>query len=460
MASIPENVRILWPSSATTPSGWATDTAFNDVMPYSANSGSGTGGSDNHNHNGNSHSHPGGSHTHSTSNMGSNCTQAPYYPPYGQYQHFNQTGPGRGACHVHPAASLGPATTGGSSGGNSNYGSGSSLSPYYTFRVIKSDGSGDGFPANSVVLWGTASNPTTESGWSQHGGSVGKFIRGASSGGSAVTPGSHSHNSTGNHTHSGGGGSHTHSAGTGATSNSLGAAQGGGCPEENCGEQVIGCHTHSVPSGNSGTASGTANAGNGGASAGATLEATYISVWGVTNSSDSWLEGGIGFISGEGVPEDWVLCNGSNSTPNLNASKYIKLSASGGAVSGTGGSSSHNHGSPGGHTHPGGGSHGHPLSSSSTGMHNYYAAGNGFGYGNQSTNWGGNQARKMVPNCHDHAYNSSTTNNAATGNYGSGTQGINSQSSIFPAYKTVTWIMAPEEPAAGGGNVGMFGANF
>ena len=177
-------------------------------------------------------------------------------------------------------------------------------------------------------------------------------------------------------------------------------------------------------------------------------------MWGVTNSSDSWLEGGIGFISGESLPEDWVLCNGSNSTINLNGSKYIKLSASGGAVSGTGGSASHNHSGPGGHSHPGGGSHSHTLSSSNTGTYNYPSSGASHPWG-----WGWPGTRVLCPNCHSHTYNSSSTNSSATGSYGSGTQGIAQASSVNPAYKTVTWIMAPEEPSAGG-NVGMFGANF
>jgi hypothetical protein len=187
-------------------------------------------------------------------------------------------------------------------------------------------------------------------------------------------------------------------------------------------------------------------------------------VWGVTNSSDSWLEGGIGFISGDTLStftdEGWVLCDGNNSTPNLNAAKYIKLSSSGGAVGGTGGSSSHNHSSPGGHSHGGGGNHGHTLSSSNTGNYTYPSTG-GFG-ATQNWGWGSGQGgtRVMSPNCHDHAYNSSSTNCAATGSYTSGTQGVVQATGVNPAYKTVTWIMAPEEPADASGNVGMFGANF
>ena len=84
MASIPANIRILWPSSNSTPTGWTTDTAFDNKMPFSANSGSGTGGSDTHSHTGNSHSHPGGSHGHSTPVAGVNG-QGSYFPPYGQY---------------------------------------------------------------------------------------------------------------------------------------------------------------------------------------------------------------------------------------------------------------------------------------------------------------------------------------------------------------------------------------
>ena len=476
MSSIPENIRILWPSSATTPSGWTTDTAFNDVMPFSANSGSGTGGANTHTHNGNSHSHPGGSHS-SHTYAGSLAATSPYqscYNNYNGYYTWGTGGSGRGACHLHPSGGgLGSATTGSSGGGSGNYNSQSSLPAYYTFRVIKSDGSGDGFPANSVVLWGTASNPTTESGWTQHSGSMDKYVRGASNGGSAAGGGSHSHASSSNHTHSGGGGSHTHtgSSTSGTTSPRCGGGWGGGetCYGP-CSEGVSGNHTHTRAAAGSGTASGTANAAGGGSSGGHTNAATFISVWGVTNSSDSWLEGGIGFISGETLStftdEDWVLCDGNNGTPNLNAAKYIKLSASG-ASSSTGGSSSHNHSNPGGHSHPGGGSHTHNVNTSASGSWNY-PGGDGSGQGVAGhplgSSGGSNPANQngshwMRPNDHSHALTSTATNASATGSYGSGTQGVVQATGVNPAYKTVTWIMAPEAPSAGG-NVGMFGSNF
>ena len=461
MASIPENVRILWPSSATTPSGWTTDTAFNDVMPYSANSGSGTGGANTHSHSGNSHGHPGGSHSHSTGTLNApSPTQGYYYsggsPPLG-WKYWQTGGSGKGAAHTHPGSSLGSANTGSASGSNGNYNSQSSLPAYYTFRVIKSDGTGDGFPANSVVLWGTASNPTTQSGWSQHSGSVGKFIRGASNGGSTGGGGSHSHASNSNHTHGGGGGGHTHSGGNVTSSSGPCAGLGGGCDEGTNRCDIYPNHAHSTPSASSASAGGGANAAGAGSSGGTTLEPTYISVWGVTNSSDSWLEGGIGFISGESLPEDWVLCNGSNSTPNLNASKYIKLSSSGGAVSGTGGSTSHNHSGPGGHSHPaGGGSHSHPLSSSTSGTRPFHGQ---FG-SNHGIKWEVAGPPRgdivMCPVGHNHPM--SGTNASNTGGYGSGSQGI-AAASFAPSYKTVNWIMAPEEPSAGG-NMAMFGANF
>ena len=472
MASIPENIRILWPSGADTPTGWTTDSTFDNVMPYSANSGSGTGGANTHNHNGNNHSHPGGSHGHPTGNIQTNVNSQ---APTGQYRWwsinnsaswFNQVN------HNHSSASIGNANTPGSSGSNGNYGGGSNDPAYYTFRIIKSDGTGDGFPAGSVVLWNTASNPTTESGWSQHGGSVGKFVRGASSGGNAAGGGCHTHSSAGNHTHGGGGGSHTHPAGNTSSGSSGPAGGPPGC-EENINISITGsAHTHSIPSAGPGTAGSGTGSGSGGNATGTSIEPPYISVWGVTNSSNSWLEGGIGFISGETLStftdEGWVLCNGSNSTPNLNGSKFIKLSGSGGAVGATGNQTSHNHPASGGsHSHPGGGSHGHTLSGSVTGIgnhiqttdhpwHTVYSA-NNYAYPAEQYRYSSPPTWQFG---HEHPISTTATGNATTGTYNAGTQNVAQANSVYPSYKTVTWIMAPEEPAEGGGNVGMFGSNF
>ena len=467
MASIPENVRVLWPSSASTPSGWTTDTAFNDKMPYGANSGSGTGGNDTHGHPGNSHSHGGGGHSHSTGTLNKNTDAQPTsFYPYGYlFWYTPQTvNSARCACHTHSGGPVGSTSTGGSSGGTANYNSGNHLPAYYTFRVIKSDGTGDGFPAGSVVLWNTASNPTSESGWSQHGASAGKFIRAASNGGGTGGGSSHSHGSN-SHTHGGGGGSHTHPAGSSPTSNTgvctyVGKGGGGGGCEENIwNPSVPSSHTHGIPATSNVSAPGGANSAGAGSSGGATPEPPYYSVWGVTNCSDSWLEGGIAFISGESVPDDWVLCNGSNGTPNLNSSKYLKFSSSGGSVGGTGNSTSHNHSGPGGHGHPGGGSHSHNVPSNSAASNQVYGSANSWSRvtHNQYTV----RAHQFVwPNyAHTHPLSSTSTSSNPIGSFSSGTSGISSGSHGTPAYKTVTWIMAPEEPSAGG-NVGMFGANF
>ena len=459
-SSIPENVRVLWPSSASTPSGWTTDSNFNDRFPYGSSSGSSNGGSDNHSHNGNNHSHGGSSHTHSVNWSGANGgwpgNECNIY-----YNHPNNTGSsGRQAVHTHGGNS-GSGSTNSSSNASNGFNSGSTIPPYYAFRVIKSNGAGEGFPANSVVLWNTASNPTSESGWSQHSGSVGKFVRGGSNGG-GTGGGSHSH--TGNsHSHSGGGGSHTHSGPT--------AAPSGGQPAaNNCGSgtntypqggwhAAFANHTHGAPSLASGTQPGGTGNSSSGNSGGTTYEPAYYSVWGVTNSSDSWLEGGIGFLCGESVPDDWVLCDGSNSTPNLNASKLIKLSSSGGSIT-SGGGTSHNHGSPGSHGHNASGSHSHSVGT----LGNQNQVNDTTNQGSNTSigaEWYGPQPWQARAAWHAqdaiHTHPGGSVSNAG-GGFGSATNGIASNSS-HPAYRQVQWIMAPEEPSAGG-NVGMYGAAF
>ena len=161
-----------------------------------------------------------------------------------------------------------------------------------------------------------------------------------------------------------------------------------------------------------------------------------------TSGADNWLEDAIVMWDGAAgsPPDDWVLCDGNNSTPNLNG-KFIMFAASGGGNVGTttSGNSGHDHTNPATHTHPQ--SHSHALP----------AMPNSPGGGTTGTN----NTRPNHGTVHGHLAGTGPTNNTA---YGGAAQPSDNNSNTEPEYRTICFLSAPEEPA--GGNVALWGSNF
>jgi len=438
MAEIPADIIVMWPgANGSIPSGWGRVTALDSRFPYGASNvanGGSNAGSDTHsNHSSGSHTHSTNSHTHSSTvpSYSENARGLQAWPYAGGAQ--VTTIPG---VHSHSATS-GSTGSGTSGSGTSSTNSDSSIPSYYSMIFIKSDGTPTGFPDDCVVFWFSTSAPDD---WGQHGASVGKFIRGASSGsdGGTTGGGSHSHSTT---SHSHGGVSHDHASATSGGSNeTVIVSDAGG------NAQVDPNHTH--PNDLASSSPSLSSAG-GGTSGSTSYEPPYRTLWGLENTSggDSWLEDAIVMWVGNynAIPDDWAYCNGSDGTPDMR-DKFIKTSSSGGSVDGTGGANGHSHSAPGAHGH--GWSH----------THTFGATPDSGNIKNWANNAGGAQQGYANTSNSGHAHSSGTSGGG--GSTGSTGFSFGASSDSRPASHSIIYLMAPEDSSAGGGNVGIFGSNF
>ena len=432
MASVPENIIVLWPgANGSIPSGWARVTSYDGRFFKARVSGAaGNAGATSHGHSAPAHTHAMPSHNHSGQS--------------GQEDGPSGKASGSGSAsagaqdHTHTATTT--SVTGGTSGSTTPTFADTTIEPPYSEMIaIKSDGSPTGFPDDSVVYYNNASAPT---GWTDHADSRERFIKAPASCGNGGTEGG-----GGSHTHAGA--SHTHSApGTHdhagiticeATTNS--SSSSCYC----CGLQPVPDHEHTWDA-NAGAA-GSAGAATSANTAAQTYVPPYYVLLGIQNTSgaDNWLEEAIVMFEGAvgDVPSDWTICNGGNNasgnaTPSLDG-KYILMASDGGSVGGTCGTAGHDHCNPSGHTHPQ--SHSH----SATALSN-----TGFTGAPHAPSFSGYKGY--------HGHPSFTTGTNST-TYSGTAQSVNATSNTEPIHRTILYLSAPPEPSAAG-SAAMFGANF
>jgi hypothetical protein len=443
MGSIPSGITILWPgthASIPTGSGWTRVTSMDNIYGKTTTGSpapNGTAGSATHTHTTTSHTHNVASHTHSyttpvwTGNL---------WIGNGNFQSY---GPMTGKNHTHGPVTSGSAGAEASGGDSPTWNTPTTDPAYYTMIYIQSDGTPTGFPDDCVVYYNNASAPTD---WVQHGASVGRFIKGpttGANGGGGAAAAAHVHSPSGSHTHTASG-NHTHGGGdTGAANQSGGVATGG------MWTAAYASHTHSwtVDAG----APGAATATTGGNAGGTTYEPPYFKLLGIQNTSgaDNWLEEGIVMWLGSiaNIPDDWTLCDGGNNdsgnaTPVLNGTHILMAASGGGDVTNTGGTAGHTHSNPSTHTHPSNAhSHSTPITGGNIG--NYYGSSN-YTFNSSGADYAGGHP----------AGNTGT----ATPAYGTGIQTINADANTEPAYRRIAYLSAPEEPSSG--NAVMFGTNI
>jgi len=445
---IPSGIILLWPgSNGSIPSGFARNTDLDDKFTVGAANGANggaTGGSSTHTH-GTTHAHGNTSHTHSFTTppaIGSKLLDP--YPGSGP------TGNAATSDHTHawtsPSQSLNWPT-------GPNFGSGSSEPSYYRMIFIESNGTAETYPTNCIVMRNDADGV---SGWTQHAGSKSKYLRGASSGGNGggTGGGSHTH-SLASHTH--GVGNHSHYALklSGQASGEEGPVGVGSQPQGsgNIFAELLG-HTHYFrATAGGGDSSGSAGAVN---SSSHTQANSYFFLWGLekTSSSADEDEGMIVLWDGTigNIPEDWLLCDGSNSTPDLR-DRFIKFANTSGEVGGTGGSNSHSHG---------GGSHSHSASSGHTHTVSGYPwpsiAEIPWPYQSAQGPWPpGTGLGSRWPYNYHNALGTWTTDSGTVSI--PSTSASNNSVDATPPYRTVVYLFSPEGEKVGG-NVGMFGSNF
>ncbi|HYD35565.1 MAG TPA: hypothetical protein VD999_05835 [Vitreimonas sp.] len=330
------NVTIPYDSThASIPGGFSRETTLDGKYPKGApnltNPG-GAGGASTHTHTSPSHSHSFASHTHNISTS-SNFHQL--LIPNNQSDSGGSS-IGRGThSHTGTTSALTSETV---SSEAVTYSSQSNDPPYYEVIFIKSVGY-NSLPNNAMLL----NSATSRNGMSFHTASANRFLKGAGTGANAGgTGGSLTNSHTVSHTHST---SHGH---TGTTGNNSGGTidrqSGSNTP------QGLSTHSHAFLLDN---ASVTSDSNSAITSQSESVQPAFRTLNAFKNTSGS----SIGLLPGDiamwlqslaTIPIGWVLCNGSNGTPDMR-DQFLKIPASASATT-TGGSNTHTHAAQ-SHTH-------------------------------------------------------------------------------------------------------------
>jgi len=432
MASIPEGVAVWWPAThSSIPDGWVRntdwDTRFTKGQPGTT-AGDANGGSATHTHaSGGNHVHTVPSHAH-TGTTGSNSgTQGLEGNNYHNVS---------GSSHTH-------SYTTGAVGGNLNTGAGTFSTatwepPSHLAIFLESDGTGDAFPSGCVVYY----NAGAPSGWSQHSGTTGRFIRGAAAssgnGGSDAGSTNHTHNAN---SHSHNLFAHAHGAVTSGNDSSTARTY---TPLSSNAVAPTGGHTISPPN-DAGNVTVQTVTGAASGNASDYTEPPWYKLGNITPGSNLWLEHAICMWRGAlgNIPEGWTHMNtasgeGAGATIDLRG-KFIKSADSSMAnIGATGGGAGHNHTAPGNHTHTAAHTHAIPQS----------------GAASSTSTVGGYTQAGSAGHTHSGADSASTSPTSGADN-----DLIANQSDSEPLFRTVAYIRAAAEPAASG-SAAMFGSNF
>lgn len=407
---------------ADIPAGFTRETAFDGRFPQGKDSGvGGTGGSDTHTHTTQGHTHSLDAHTHST-------TFVDWTGPAGD--RVNDASGGSVSTHGHNSANTSTTSTASSSSASPTLGSGSTLPPYYEVIYIKASGYGL-VPANGLLFTQTSlDNLVYCDGGSGTPNLIGKFLRGAGTGQNAGATGgttNHTHDAT--HGHTGASHTHTGTSGTRTLSNIRRSNQppGGWA-------LVAKDHTHTYTTG---ATTATMNDYSGNAGGDALIYPPYNTLKPYKNMSGGLVtlnEGAIALFTGATLPVGWILCDGTNGTPDLD-SKFVLAGSTPGT---TGGSLTHTHPNV-SHTHI---SPSHSHTGATTGTTT------------QTNDPDGGSSSTLQANI-NHQHNLSTNSVVAT--YASSDLVIDADTSV-PAYIEAKYIMATA--AALGGGAGMILQEF
>ncbi len=358
MANLPPNAIIAFIGNhSAIPAGWSRFTSLDNKYPKGAADGfdpGDTGGAATHTHTSPSHTHTANHHTHT------GYTDRFYPSPDG-----TSAGNRTNGDHVHGSITI--TATSGSAADAINYGAASNDPPYYTVIFMKATGY-QPIPQNGMIL----SESTSRLGLTFHTASAGKYWKGADT---AANPGStggaytNSHDIAHGHT-----GSHTHTGYTSGTGDNTRGNDGNENANNNNHYHDIGLNAASDT-----LATNSETTGDMLGASGENIEPVYKTLNGFYNNAAAAkgvMVGDVVLWSGllEDIPVGWVLCDGTNGTPDMR-SRFLKHNASAGA-SVTGGSNTHSHPAT-THSHSVGGTHTHPGGyTTSSGYQNNVGVGN------------------------------------------------------------------------------------
>jgi hypothetical protein len=406
-----------WPSTAITiPSGWARITALDSKFlkgtAAATNPGT-TGGALTHTHTqASGHTHA-CDHVHTIPDSGAAATTVANDSgsTYAPASHTHVSNPNT----TNPTSNVTASDTTTSAAGDS-------IPTYYTLIFI---GNIDvtGIPDKCVAMWNEGAG--TPSGWGLCDGggaparpNITAHVRGAATDadGGGTGGGTHTHANSHNH---GGTFSHTHPNVTSSqTTASANGANGSGASRN----VTIRLHTHTLTLGSNVAPVITASDGN---CPTEEKDPAYKKLAFIqnTNGSDNLPNKLIAIFTGllANIPAPWVLCDGSNSTPDMR-DLFVKSAVTLGDIGGTGGSAAHSHTATGTHTHPVA-SHQHTFT---------------MGQAALSTSTGG--STNISDRAHTHASWGSPSTGAASFTSGTGTALFDNNTDTQPPFYTVAFI--------------------
>ena len=435
MASIPSGVGVWYKGThASIPAGWARQTNMDDRFAKGQSGTTdpnGTGGSATHDHNANSHSHTVASHTHTGTTAGPSSTV---------YIAGNNYHDAASANHTHSFTS--GAATGNLGSASAAYNASNGKPPARTLIYIESDGTGDGFPADAVVYYNSATEPDD---WTQYTNGNGKFTVGAATGANGDGDGgggSHTHTGDAHSSHSVAAHDHASAASSTASANSRMYSGSSYNP------QASDNGTHNVDLDNDADTT-TVSSANMGTTGAYSSEPVFYKLNQIYADSNNWLEGAIcmwlGTLGNIPTGDGWVHMNtasGSGVTATIDLrGKFIKTTDSTQSdLGGTGGADSHNHNAPSAHSHTVTHRHNYPTTS---------AAGTTY----PGHSWYANAAAPS----HTHAAGEASEQapSSSSDSTGIGT----SNGTTDPYFRTVAYIRCPEEPAESGSPI-FFGTHI
>ncbi len=353
---LPSGIIVIWPSTnASIPAGFTCVTALDGNYAKGAHDTSSqnvSGGSATHSHTSSAHSHALNDHQHTyttdTVGNGSGQTQGgghDYQAMDGSHYHTGTTGSISG---------------GGLSSVTSAYDSVANDPPFTSVIFIESQGAAA--PTGIIALFANASIPI---GWNFCDGTNStpdlrnQYLKGATTNGDGgATGGLYTNIHPLVHTHSAS--SHSHASDT--TSTPAGSwVRRDSNPGSNT-DMINYTHTHTNT-----VASATQNiaAGNPTVTTAETVEPLYKKLLAVQKSTtpDAGSKGLIGLWLGSAasIPAGWVVCDGTNGTPDMR-DYHVKIAHDTSEIGNTGGSNTHTHASQ-AHSHSSSGSHVHSVTS-------------------------------------------------------------------------------------------------
>lgn len=336
--AIPAGITIGWPSTlASKPSGWNRVTSLDGKhakqIPNSSTDPGTSGGAAQHHHAEATHDHT-ISHTHATANTGNSSGTAT----------DTSSGTPDAAVDAHAHAIGVVAATTGVSGAESNNNTDDKDNDPARWDTIfiESDGTPTTIPSGAITYWNNATLPPS---WTQPANGKDKFLRGAAaSGDGGGTGGGSSHTHAGSHHHSS---EHVHPSGTTGNGPNLSNSN---TTTNNLVATDTHNHGYDVVTNNFGDSTDGAIATTGSA----TPEPPWVKLAVIQAPSDVAPVTGIialwlGLLTN--IPDDWILCDGTNSTPNLCQGLFVKGCNLLSELLGTGGTTTHSHTAGGTHTH-------------------------------------------------------------------------------------------------------------